>query len=57
MYLNIGTPYNHHFPYGINGKVVVFGVPILKHYDSESVNDSDDMFSKCYFGENIILKL
>ena len=28
-YLNIGIPNNHHFPYG---KVVVLGVPILKHF-------------------------
>ena len=27
----IGTPNNHHFPFGTNGKVVVLGVPILKH--------------------------
>ena len=32
MYLNIGTPDYHHSPFGTNGKVVVFGVPILKHF-------------------------
>ena len=32
MYLNIGTPNNPHFPFGTNGKVVVLGVPILKHF-------------------------
>ena len=32
MCLNIGTPYNHHFPFGTYGKVVVLGVPILKHF-------------------------
>ena len=32
MNLNIGTPNNHHFPFGTNGKVVVLGVPILKHF-------------------------
>ena len=32
MCLNIGTTNNHHFPFGINGKVVVLGVPILKHF-------------------------
>ena len=32
MYLNIGTPNKHHFPFGTNGKVVVLGVPILKHF-------------------------
>ena len=32
MCLNIGTPNNHHFPFGTNGKVVVLGVPILKHF-------------------------
>ena len=30
MCSNIGTPNNHNFPYGTNGKVVVLGVPILK---------------------------
>ena len=29
---NIGTPSIHHFPFGTNGKVVVLGVPILKHF-------------------------
>ena len=28
----IGTPNNHHFPFGTNGKVVVLGVPILKQF-------------------------
>ena len=32
MCLNIGTPNNHHFPFGSNGKLVVLGVPILKHF-------------------------
>ena len=32
MCLNTGTPNNHHFPIGANGKVVVLGVPILKHF-------------------------
>ena len=32
MYLNIGIPNNHHFPFGTNGIVVVLGVPILKHF-------------------------
>ena len=32
MCLNIGTLNNHHFPFGTNGKVVVLGVPILKHF-------------------------
>ena len=32
MHLNIGTPNNHHFPFGTNKKVVVLGVPILKHF-------------------------
>ena len=30
--LNIGTPKNHHFSFGTNGKVVVLDVPILKHF-------------------------
>ena len=32
MCSNIGMPINHHFPFGTNGKVVVLGVPILKHF-------------------------
>ena len=32
MCSNIGTPNNHHFPFGTNGKIVVLGVPILKHF-------------------------
>ena len=32
MCLNIGTPNNHHFPFGTNGKVVVLGVQILKQF-------------------------
>ena len=32
MYSNIGTPNNHQFPFGTNGKVVVLSVPILKHF-------------------------
>ena len=32
MCLNTGTPNNHHFQFWTNGKVVVLGVPILKHF-------------------------
>ena len=32
MCFNTGTPNNHHFPFGTNGKVVVLGVPIFKHF-------------------------
>ena len=32
MCLNIRTAKNHHFPFWTNGKVVVLGVPILKHF-------------------------
>ena len=32
MCSDTGTPNNHHFLYGTNGKVVVLGVPILKHF-------------------------
>ena len=32
MCINIGTPNNHHFPIGTNGKVVMLSVPILKHF-------------------------
>ena len=30
--LNIGTPNNYHFPFKTEQKVVVLGVPILKHF-------------------------
>ena len=29
--LNIGTPKHINFPFGTNGKLMVLGVPILKH--------------------------
>ena len=32
MCLNIGTPYDLHFPFRTNGNVVVLGVPIIKHF-------------------------
>ena len=32
MCLNTETSKNHHFPIGINEKIVVLGVPILKHF-------------------------
>ena len=32
MWLNIGTPKNHHFLFGTNGTVVELGAPILKHF-------------------------
>ena len=32
MWLDIGTPKPHHFPFGTNEKVVGLGVPILKHF-------------------------
>ena len=32
MCLNIGIPNNYHNPFGTNGKEVVLGVPILKHF-------------------------
>ena len=38
MCSNIGTPNNHDFPFGTNGKVVVLGVPILKHFRVLSVH-------------------
>ena len=40
MCLNIGTPNNHHFSFGTNGKVVVLGVPILMHLGSRHSNRS-----------------
>ena len=32
MWLNIGTPKKHYFPFGTNGKVVGFDVPVFKHF-------------------------
>ena len=32
MCSNIGMPNNHHIPFETNRKVVVLGVPILKHF-------------------------
>ena len=38
MSLNIGTPKTINFPFGTNGKLIVLGVPVLKHImvDAES---------------------
>ena len=43
MCSNIGTPNNHHFPFGTNGKVVVLGVPILKHFRVSGNRDMDHL--------------
>ena len=32
MCLYVGTPKNINFPFGTNGKLMVLGVPILKHF-------------------------
>ena len=32
MCLNIGTPKNINFPFETNGKLMILGVPILKHF-------------------------
>ena len=32
MCSNIGTPKTFHFPFGTNGKLMVLGVPLLKHF-------------------------
>ena len=47
MCLNIGTPNNHRFPFGTNGKVVVLGVSILKHFrvDCSCAQSSQSMQS------------
>ena len=37
MCSNIGTPNSHHFPFGTNGKEVLLGVPVLKHFRVTSV--------------------
>ena len=38
MCLNTGTSENYHFPFKINGKIVVLGVPILKHFGVNYLN-------------------
>ena len=48
MCKNIGTPENINFPFGTNGKLMVLGVPILKHF----MVLSQDVPS--YFGEPFI---
>ena len=49
MCLNIGTPKNVNFPFETNGKLMVLGVPILKHF---RVNHCINLFigtrTKCY---------
>ena len=37
MCLNIGTPYNHYFPFETNGTVLVLGVQILKPFSTLTV--------------------
>ena len=46
MCLNIGTPKNHHFPFGTNEKNVVLGVPILKHFRVD-LSLKTDLRSRC----------
>ena len=48
MCSNIGTPNNHHFLFGTNGKVVVLGVPILKHFRVLAVNKSKSVNEALY---------
>ena len=31
MHIYIGTPKNIYFPFGTNGKLMILGVPIIKH--------------------------
>ena len=65
MCSNIGTPNKHHFPFGTNGKVVVLGVPILKHFRvlhyGQTVHLKKKMeghacFLKVFFGMNPIAR-
>ena len=48
MYLNIGTPNNHHFPFGIYGKVVVLCVPVHKYF---RVYQFSEMILVCFTRE------
>ena len=55
--LNIGTPNNHHFPFGTNGKVVVLGVPILKHFRVLTWEKQYALQEKCFLIKlNVTLK-
>ena len=55
MCLNIGTPNNQHFPFGINVKVVVLGVTILKHFRVE-FDISLDIAIVCVFRLLVVLR-
>ena len=45
MCSNTGTPNIHHFPFGTHGKVVVLGVPILKHFRVYKYLYPENLFS------------
>ena len=45
MYSNIGTPKIINFPFGINGKLMVLGVPIFKHFRVLENNPDNFLFS------------
>ena len=47
MCSNLGTPKTHRFPFGTNGKVVVLGVPILKHFRVDKVFYCAKYFFQC----------
>ena len=55
MSSNIGTPNNHLFPFGTNGKIVVLGVPILKHFRVLH-SHSYPLIYPCKFGGNPSIK-
>ena len=42
--LNIGTPKNINFPFETNGKLMILGVPILKHFRVSSSSSRCEIF-------------
>ena len=49
MCSNIGTPKTINFPFGTNGKLMVLGVPIHKHFRVyEIMNVLEKVLLKCH---------
>ena len=46
IYLNFGTPKIMNFPFGTNGKLIILGVPILKHIRVNAALLSQDKTAK-----------
>ena len=51
MCSNIGTPKIINFPFGTNGKLIVLGVPILKHF---RVLFSNFVLKFCHFRQKSV---